>query len=187
MGFDEADLPHYVLQVDLPSEGGGHDISVEKIEVPRVLRFKRLQGSVDEIIKQLQELIAKATAENKYDMYCLELYYKAQDALKLRTEINNTDFPENVCLVSWKSKESVNGYETDFGSHDIKSMSSIRPEDIVRQLVLSRSNIEKEGLTEEEYAKKQDEEVNRYMPYFMKAFEEALVSNGQNGGQDENT
>ncbi len=187
MGFDEADMPHYVLQVDLPAEGGTDSINVEKIEVPRTIRFKRLQGSVAEIMQQLQEIIAKAAEESKYEMYCLEVYYNAQDASELRTEINNTDFPENVSLVSWKSKESANGYQADFGSHDIKSMSSIDPEDIVRQLVLSKSKIEKEGLTDEEYSKKQQEEVDRYMPYFLKAFDEALVNNTENGGGDENT
>ena len=187
MGFDEADMPHYVLLVDLPSERGTDSINVEKIEVPRTIRYKRLQGSIDEIMNQLQEIIAKASKENIYEMYCLEVYYNAQDALKLRTEIYNIDFPENVSLVSWKSKESTNGYQVDFGNHDIKSMSSIRPEDIVRQLVLSKSIIEKEGLTDEEYAKKQEEEVGRYMPYFMKAFEEALVNDAENGGQNENT
>ncbi len=186
MGFDEADLPHYVLQVDLPAEAGGRSLNVEKIEVPRTLRFLRLQGNIDEITRQLQELFDKASSENTYDMYCLEVYYNAQDASKLRKLIDETEFPENVSVVSWKVKESANGYQADFGAHDIKSMSSIQPEDIVRQLVLSKAAIEKEGLTEEEYAKKQEEEVDRYMPYFLKAFEAALVDNTEKGGRDEN-
>ena len=187
MGFDEADMPHYVLQVDLPAVGGAGSISVEKIEVPRTIRFKRLKGSAEEIIQQLQEIIEKAAGESRYGMYCLEVYYKAQEASELREAVNNMEFPENVSLVSWRSKESANGYRADFGSHDIKSMSSIDPEDIVRQLVLSKSKIDKEGLTDEEYAKKQQEEVDRYMPYFINAFNEALINNTENGGGDENT
>ena len=87
--------------------------------------------------------------------------------------VEDTEFPNNVSVVSWKAKEMQNRYEVDFGVHDIRSISSIRPEDIVRQLVLSKAVID-EGGTTEEYALRQEEEVKKFMPYFIEAFDIAL-------------
>jgi len=97
--------------------------------------------------------------------------------------VDKMDFPEKVRVVSWKIKRLENDYTADFGAYDIRSMSSIDPEDIIRQLVLSKTYIEKGDLTDEEYKKKQDEVVNKYMTYFLAAFSEAE----KNGGQNEDT
>ncbi|MCR5322952.1 MAG: exonuclease subunit SbcD [Lachnospiraceae bacterium] len=182
MGFDETDVPHCVLCVDLDEEGNTHSIKVKQISVPHRIYFRRLSGTLDEIKDKMNAVIKEATDTKEYK-YCLELYYEANDAADLRTHIEDTDLPENVSVASWKVKESDNGYQVDLGVHDIRSMSSIKPEDIVRQLVLSHVKIDNENMTEEEYKKKQQEEVDKYLPYFLEAFDTAL----NNGGQDENT
>ena len=191
MGFDESDLPHYVLQVDLDKTQDGDeikdDIKIEKIEVPKQVRFKRLSGTFEEISDQLEKVIKRAKETEDYKQYCLELHYNAEDALALRNLIDDIDFPENVNVVSWHLKEKENDYRVDFGEHNIKSMSTIRPEEIIRQLVLKQSKITKDGLTDEEFKEKQKEEVNKYLPYFMSAFDNALVESAKNGGQDENS
>lgn len=174
MGFDEANIKHYVLQIDIGDEKDAHAIKVSPIEVPSPVSFMRLSGSFDEIKEKIKEVIEKAGETDDHKQYCLELYYNAKDAQALRSLAEDTEFPDNVNIVSWKAKEMQNGYEVDFGVHDIRSISSIQPEDIVRQLVLSRAVIDKEDMTEEEYANRQEEEVKKYMPYFMEAFENAL-------------
>ena len=183
MGFDEAEISHCVLCVDLGEDGDPHSVKVKQITVPRRIYFKRLTGTLNEIEDDMKALIKKAADAQEYKQYCLELYYNAEDVFALRTLIENTDFPENVSIVSWKVKEKDNTYQVDFGVHDIRSMSSIQPEDVVRQLVLSYVKLDSDNMTEEEYKKKQQEEVDRYLPYFLAAFETAL----KNGGQDENT
>ena len=181
MGFDEADITHSVLRVDLGNTEAPHSLNVKRITVLDRICFKRLKGSVNDIRAQLAEIVNKANETDEYERYCLELYYNAEDTLALRALTEDMDFPENVSVVSWKAKEPSNGYQVDLGVHDIRSMSSIQPEDIVRQLVLSKVSIDKENLTEEEYEKRQQEEVNKYMPYFLDAFDTAL----KNGGSDE--
>ena len=104
-------------------------------------------ASIDEIKKKIKVIIDEAGSSDGYEQYCLELYYNAEDAQNLRIFVEDTELPDNVNIVSWKAKETHNGYEVDFGTHDIRSISSIQPEDIVRQLVLSRSVIEQGDMT----------------------------------------
>lgn len=173
MGFDEANMKHYVLLVDIGNEEEVHAIKVKPIEVPCPVSFLRLSGSFNEIKKKIGEVIEQAEKTDDHEQYCLELYYNAEDAQALRLLVEDTEFPNNVSVVSWKAKEMQNRYEVDFGVHDIRSISSIRPEDIVRQLVLSKAVID-EGGTTEEYALRQEEEVKKFMPYFIEAFDIAL-------------
>ena len=181
MGFDEDDIKHYVLRVDLGNEDNPHALDVKKIEVPTpILKFKRISGTVDDISNGLKDVIREAAENNDHERYCLELYYKAEDSIAVHALVDKMDFPEKVSVVSWKIKRLENDYTADFGAYDIRSMSSIDPEDIIRQLVLSKTYIEKGDLTEEEYKKKQDEVVNKYMPYFLAAFSEAEKNRGQN-------
>ncbi|MCR5790419.1 MAG: exonuclease subunit SbcD [Lachnospiraceae bacterium] len=175
MGFDEADMSHYVLRVDIGNEKDTHAISVKPIEVPGSVSFKRLSGSVDEVKEKIEEIIKHAEETDDMEGYCIELYYNAEDAGALRSLIDAIDFPDNVNVVSWKVKETKNPYRVDLGEHDIRSISSINPEDIVRQLVLSKTNLVKGDMTEEEYKKRQEEEVKKYLPYFMEAFDTALT------------
>lgn len=175
MGFDEANMGHYILCVDIGNENDPHAISVKPIEVPSPVSFKRLSGSADEIKDKMEEIIKQAEETDDIDRYCIELYYNAKDARTLRALTDEIEFPDNVNVVSWKVKDTDNTYHMDLGEHDIRSISSINPEDIVRQLVLSKTNLVQEDMTDEEYAKRQEEEVKKYLPYFMEAFDTALT------------
>ncbi len=180
MGFDEANMDHYVLRVDIGEEGDPHSINVKPIEVPRPLNFKRLSGNLDEIIEQINKVIKQARETEGHEEYYLELHYNAEDARSLRTMVEDMELPDNVSVVSWKVKETHSTHQVDFGEHDIRTISSIQPEDIVRQLVLSKANIEKEDMTDEEFEKRQEEEVEKYLPYFLEAFDKALTGGEQN-------
>lgn len=183
MGFDEANLDHYVLQADLGDAKDPHALRVEKIKVPQSVCFRRLSGTKDEIAGQLKQVMQAASEADGCGKYCLELHYPAQEAVALREMVEKLEFPENVSVVSWKVKNTENGYRAELGAHDLRSMSNIDPEDIVRELVLSKISIDRENLTEEEYAEKQEETVKKYLPYFM----EALNAAHRTGGKNEDT
>ena len=179
MGFDEANMSHYVLRVDIGEDEDLHSINVKPIEVPCSVNYKRLSGKLDEITEQINAVIEQAGKADDHEEYYPELHYDADDAKSLRTLVEDMEFPDNVSVVSWKVKEIHSTHQMDFGEHDIRTISSIQPEDIVRQLVLSKVIIEKEDMTDEEYEKRQEEEVEKYLPYFKKAFETALMKGEQ--------
>ena len=65
-----------------------------------------------------------------------------------------------------------------FEGESIKSMKSLKPEIVVRELILNKlplSEEEKKDKSEEEIKNLQDELVNKYLPYFLEAFEEVEI------------
>ena len=174
MGFDESNLDHYVLQVDLGEENDPHALHVTKIKTPQPISFQRVSGNPDEIKEQINKIIQKAEDSNEHEHYCIELYYNAEDAFALRTMVEDMKLPEHVSVVSWKVENSGVDFKTEIASCDIQNMSNLSPEVVVRQLVLSKVRIEKESLTDEEYAKRQEEEVRKYLPYFEEALDIAM-------------
>ncbi|MCR5282100.1 MAG: exonuclease subunit SbcD [Lachnospiraceae bacterium] len=177
MGFDEDRIPRYVLQVDLTHDDNGKNLSVEKIEVPAGIKFRRLSGKKEEIEEKLKEVLGKDHDSEFYDKLCIEICYDAGDGPALHELVENTDFHEKVSVVSWKPGESRHTYQADFGGHDMHSMSNIQPKEIIRELVLSKTELDTEGKTEEEIEKLRDAEVKTYLPYFLEAFD-AVMSGG---------
>ena len=177
MGFDETETKHYVLRVDLGEENNPHALSVKPIEVPRSIYFKRLSGSPDNIKSDLNEVILKATSTTEFEQYCLELYYKAEDSKAVHALEKDIGLPENVRIVSWKVDVPENDYKTKLKSQDMRSLENLDSKTIIRELVLSHIRIERGDMTDKEYEKKQDEIVNIYKPYFLKAIEKAKGGN----------
>ena len=64
LGFDEVNIPHYVLAIDLEK---GKEPVVEKIETPQYFGFKRISGSIESIVaelRQLKKLLPDAAKDN---------------------------------------------------------------------------------------------------------------------------
>ena len=53
LGFDEAKIPHHILEIDLEK---GEEPVVMKIETPQYFKFVRVSGSIENIIMQLNQL-----------------------------------------------------------------------------------------------------------------------------------
>ena len=184
MGFDESEIPHHVLRVDLGE--GEEALKVTPIETPCPILYKRLSGSLEDIQNQLGEIIDRATAETPdHELYCLELYYTPSIAAALRDYIDNIKLPQNVEICSWNVKRTKKEGTADFDGENIKSLKNIVPEDIFRQLVYVKSNIEKEGLTDDEYKKKLDEEYEILLPFFLKAIDKAKTETKKPNDDDE--
>ena len=171
LGFDEANLPRYVLLVDTETD---KETAVEKIPVPKFFDYKRISGTVKEIKAELKKISAPELPT------FLELYYKREDGVNINDELFDTiqKLPENVFVVNKKPQNSntfFSGYYSDLDTDELKNLS---PEEIFRSLILSKAKIDTTELTEKEIEEKQNEIVNKYLPLFMEVAKE--VESGVN-------
>ena len=188
MGYDDASVKHHVLVLDIGKEEEKRYVNPTPITVPEWIRFERIPGTKEEIVDRVKSLAAASKdnsssgQESEKKLY-LELYYNPEDGAYLHEQIESIELPEHIKIVSWNIKKSDNIHTASFGDYDIQSVQNISPEDVVRQLVLSKLTIPKEQaekMTEEEISKYEEEEVNKYLPHFMKAFDEvAKEGNGE--------
>jgi len=113
----------------------------------------------------------------------LELYYKREDGVSINDELFETikNLPENVFVVNKKPQPSVQMNNTVYQDMDNEQIKNLAPEDIFKSLILSKSNIDKTGLSEEEVEKKQNELIKKYLPLFMEVAKEV-----ESGESDEN-
>ena len=164
LGFDEADLPRYVLLVDVET---GKETKVEKIEVPRFFEYKRISGTIEEIKNELKEI--KTASVPTF----LELYYKREEGLSVYDELYETieKLPKGVYVVNKKPQifSQVNNSYSDIENDEIKNLSA---EDIFKSLILNKSEIDTTGLSEKEIEKKKEELIKKYLPLFMEVAEE---------------
>lgn len=167
LGFDEADLPRHVLLVETNE---GEETKVEKIQVPRFFDFKRLKGTIDEIVEKLETYKNVPVELPTF----LELYYKREDGVNANDVFYEAamNLPENVHVVNKKAQDERQTENYLLGDLDIDEMKNLEPEDIFRSLILSKSSINTEGMSEEEKKQKEDELVNKYLPLFMEVAKE---------------
>jgi exonuclease SbcD len=113
----------------------------------------------------------------------LELYYKREDGVSINDELLDTikNLPENVFVVNKKPQPSAQMNNNFYQDMDTEEIKNLAPEDIFKSLILSKSNIDKTGLSEEEVEKKQDELIKKYLPLFMEVAKEV-----ESGESDEN-
>ncbi len=164
LGFDEANLPRYVLLVEVET---GKETKVEKIEVPRFFEYKRISGTIEEIKNELKEI--KTASVPTF----LELYYKREEGLSVYDELYETigNLPKGVYVVNKKPQifSQVNNSYSDIENDEIKNLSA---EDIFKSLILNKSEIDTTGLSEKEIEKKKKELIKKYLPLFMEVAEE---------------
>ncbi len=173
LGFDEANLPHYVLLVDVEF---GEETKVEKIEVPRFFEYKRISGTSLEIKEKLEKL------ENTQVLTYLELYYKKEDGVNIYDFLFETisNLPENIFVVNRKPqpiKELSNNIYSDLDNDEVKNL---LPEDIFKSLILTKSKIDVTGLSEKEIEEKQNVLINKYLPLFLEAAQEVQEEKNEN-------
>ena len=191
MGYDDSFVNHHVLLVDI---GEGDDPCELKkprwISVPKWNRFERVEGSRDEIMDKLKDIVSseslnissKNPSDNSYDSKSIPLYielkYHAEDGSFLESAVEGLELPDHVKIISWNMIKKENVGVDSFEGESIKSMKSLKPEIVVRELILNKlplSEEEKKDKSEEDIKNLQDELVNKYLPYFLEAFEEVEI------------
>mgnify|MGYP002854071122 CR=1 FL=1 len=159
MGFDEANIPHCVLFVDLEKNA----LSVEKIESPRTVLYKRLSGDLSEIKSELKNLSEISPQKPTF----LELCYKKEIGVNAQEFLSEEirALSEKYAVVSWKIAESdaalLHGGFEGFDASEIKNLDD---KAVFTELILSKSGLERES--EEGKAL-----LEKFLPLFMKIAE----------------
>ena len=160
MGFDEADIPHYILCVDAKKDA---EPSVNKIETPRTAVYKRFTGTLNEIKTELQKITELKPEKHLY----IELCYKKEIGVNAQDYLDETVslLPKNVSVVSWKildPKTVLSKSTPAFTSQEIKNLDD---KEVFTQLILSKTELDKDS----EEAKAT---LEQYLPLLLKIAEE---------------
>lgn len=172
LGFDECNLPHYVLDVDINTNKDlSKKIIVNKVEVPVFNKFIRLEGTLEEIKDQLIKLKNIEPQNNTY----IEIYFEKQVGVNIQEELD--EYIKNLSpkynVVSWKRKTKDQIIQKNFfdkvNLNEIKNLTS---ENIFTSFILSKLDSKED----KEASKKIIEE---YLPLFIQ-IEEEVQSMGDN-------
>ena len=167
MGFDEANIARFVLSVNAEK----NSTEVEKIEIPKTVEFRRLNGDFLTIRTELEKYLDKKTAVETF----LELYYKKEAGINIYDQLEeliNSLEEKNVYVVNLRVQESENSGDFFNETYDMEEMAALKPEKIFENLILAKSRIETEGKTADEVEKEKNEIVGTYLPFFMETFAE---------------
>ncbi|WP_294427805.1 exonuclease subunit SbcD [uncultured Treponema sp.] len=161
MGFDEAEIPHYVLCVDLnPCAGEKCSLEVEKIETPRIVTYKRLSGTPAKIKEELEAL---SREKNGTKPLYLELCYKREIGVNVQEYLAETiqNLGENISVVSWKVLDFEKAFSSSsFSGFEMREIKNLDDKEVFTQLILSKSGLEAES----EEGKRA---IEKFLPLFM--------------------
>ena len=147
MGFDEADARHFVLCADIGrAEDEKSELSVEKIETPRALRYRRLSGTLAGIRRQLEELSASAgdDAGHETPLY-LELCYKREIGVSAQEYLDGAirALPESISVVSWKVLDAEKALSlSQFAAFDAGEIKNLDDREVFTRLILSKTGLD---------------------------------------------
>ena len=178
MGYDDSFVNHHVLCVDIDTESDKDSREFKKpkwISVPKWMRFERFEGSRDEIMDKLKAVVSAESSDSNATPLYIELKYRAEDGSYLESAVDGLELPDHVKIVSWNMIKKENTGVDSFEGESIKSMKTLEPGFVVRELILNKlplSDEEKQDKSDEEIKALEDQLVNKYLPYFLAAFEE---------------
>lgn len=164
MGFDESDLPHHVLCVDLDCEGE-KSLEVEKIKTPDTFIYRRISGTLSEIKTELENLSKTQKTDSK-PLY-IELCYKRELGINAQEYLSDSirSLSENISVVSWKIADSEKIFASSgFEGLEAAEIKNLDDKEIFTQLILSKTGLEPES--EEGKAA-----LEKFLPLFLKIAE----------------
>lgn len=168
MGFDEANIPHYVLVGEF---GSDRELTIQKIKVPDFNDYKRVAGDFETIKTELLKYEKSSRENNLY----VEVYYKKEDDINISEELDKMVEElqdNNIYIISRRLQNVINRSVTDFDAEEVKNL---EPKEIFTRLIASRNKVLTEDKTEE------DSYIDKYLPLFMESYNEFL-----NGNSNEN-
>ena len=134
MGFDEANIARFVLSVNAEK----NSTEVEKIEIPKTVEFRRLNGDFLTIRTELEKYLDKKTAVETF----LELYYKKEAGINIYDQLEeliNSLEEKNVYVVNLRVQESENSGDFFNETYDMEEMAALKPEKIFENLILFKN------------------------------------------------
>ncbi len=171
MGFEDANIPRCVLQVDLDSTGAENSVPIVKsIEVPKTNLYRRITGSREEILRKIKELAEQlwnGEDASSYENIFLEIMYETADRAYLESAIEELKLPGQMKILHWKRKRDDVDHYGVFREYSMTQMKELSVEEVAESLIRSWMSIDPDGSKEEELRLK--ELVEMYLPYFKEA------------------
>ena len=158
LGFDEANIPHHILAIDLQK---GTAPAVQKIETPQYFKFLRVSGKVEDIVLKLNEL--KGLHTDKPLKVEVEFEYVPGVSINdaLASVVEGAPFE----VVSKKAKRASSLSADSFSDDTLESVDVLEDEEIFKRLLLSKAGVIEMN---EDIKKYYDD----YLPLFMQVVEE---------------
>ena len=165
LGFDEAKIPHHILEIDLKK---GEEPSVQKIETPQYFKFVRVSGSIENIIMQLNQL-KNAPADKPTKV---EVVFDYTPGVNINEALASVLEGAPFEVVSKKANRTDALTADSFSDDTLDSVDELPDEEIFKLLVMSKSG-----------AKEMDESLKKnyedYLPLFMQIVEEVKNENSE--------
>ena len=165
LGFDEAKIPHHILEIDLKK---GEEPNVQKIETPQYFKFERVSGTIENIIMQLNRL-KSAPADKPLKVEVVFDYIPGVNINEaLASVLEGAPFE----VVSKKANRTDTLTADSFSDDTLDSVNVLRDEEVFKILIMSKSG-----------AKEMDESIKKnyddYLPLFMQVVEEVKNENSE--------
>lgn len=165
LGFDEAKIPHHILEIDLKK---GEEPNVQKIETPQYFKFVRVSGTIENIIMQLNRL-KSAPADKPLKVEVVFDYIPGVNINEaLASVLEGAPFE----VVSKKANRTDTLTADSFSDDTLDSVNVLRDEEVFKILIMSKSG-----------AKEMDESIKKnyddYLPLFMQVVEEVKNENSE--------
>ena len=165
LGFDEAKIPHHILEIDLKK---GEEPKVQKIETPQYFQFVRVSGTIEEIIMQLNQL-KSAPADKPLKV---EVVFDYTPGVNINEVLASVLEGAPFEVVSKKANRADALTADSFSDETLESVDELRDEDIFKLLMMSRN-----GVKEMDESLKKD--YDDYLPLFMQVVEEVKGENSE--------
>lgn len=165
LGFDEAKIPHHILEIDLKK---GEEPKVQKIETPQYFQFVRVSGTIEEIIMQMNQL--KSVPADK--PLKVEVVFDYTPGVNINEVLASVLEGAPFEVVSKKANRADALTADSFSDETLESVDELRDEDIFKLLMMSRN-----GVKEMDESLKKD--YDDYLPLFMQVVEEVKGENSE--------
>ena len=165
LGFDEAEIPHHILEIDLKK---GEEPKVQPVETPQYFKFERVSGTIENIIMQLNRL-KSAPADKPLKVEVVFDYIPGVNINEaLASVLEGAPFE----VVSKKANRTDTLTADSFSDDTLDSVNVLRDEEVFKILIMSKSG-----------AKEMDESIKKnyddYLPLFMQVVEEVKNENSE--------
>ena len=168
LGFDEANIPHHVLNVSTERE---KQPGVTKLEVPQILHFMRVSGTAAEIAEKLMELAANPRwpAENFY----VEVCSVPEPGVDIHEALENILKDAQFTVANWKIQRVTSFTSGALYETGLDGAGQLTEKDVFSMLVKAKLGVDENS---DEYKSCMEE----LLPLFMEVANS--ISIGDKGG-----
>ena len=168
LGFDEANIPHHVLNVSTERE---KQPDVTKLEVPQILHFMRVSGTAAEIEEKLMELAANPRwpAESVF----VEVCSVPEPGVDIHEALENILKDAPFTVANWKIQRTTSFASGELYETGLDGAGQLTEKDVFSMLVKAKLGVDENS---EEYKSCMEE----LLPLFMEVANS--ISIGDKGG-----